>query len=221
MYILTDGKNYVMENPYKQGRYIKTTSVCSATKFTNAQARKILKYKQFKHFASVVVKNDSQETKPAVINPSYKGKKDIYIGENDIDFDENIITKIMDECNRIMEISGFELQEINNYKIMLYEALSKVDCASSDLQHALEDYRNRHNGKRPPCDRITKFGYLYEDIRESRQMIKRSIRILDVMENSITNKYSFVQTKDELHKTLNSPYQARTDYYKTALEILG
>lgn len=42
MFILTDGKNYIMENPVKQGVYISTTSPTMAKKFTYKQARTIL-----------------------------------------------------------------------------------------------------------------------------------------------------------------------------------
>ena len=34
MFILTDGKNYVMENPMKQGVYLQTTSPIQAKEFT-------------------------------------------------------------------------------------------------------------------------------------------------------------------------------------------
>lgn len=34
MYILSDEKNYVMENPMKQGTYISTTSPIQAKQFT-------------------------------------------------------------------------------------------------------------------------------------------------------------------------------------------
>ena len=42
MFILTDGKNFVMENPMKQGTYISTTSPVQAKEFSFKQARSLL-----------------------------------------------------------------------------------------------------------------------------------------------------------------------------------
>ena len=38
-FILTDGKNYVMENPMRPGDYLSTTSPVQAKEFTFKQAR--------------------------------------------------------------------------------------------------------------------------------------------------------------------------------------
>ena len=46
MFILTDGKNYVMENPMKVGEYISTTSPIQAKEFTYKQARTLLQNKK-------------------------------------------------------------------------------------------------------------------------------------------------------------------------------
>lgn len=48
MFILTDGKNYVMENPMKQGVYLQTTSPIQAKEFTYKQARTLLNSKSKK-----------------------------------------------------------------------------------------------------------------------------------------------------------------------------
>ena len=42
MFILTDGKNYVMENPMKSGEYMITTSSSMAKEFTYKQARSLV-----------------------------------------------------------------------------------------------------------------------------------------------------------------------------------
>ena len=44
MFILTDGKYYVMENPMKIGDYIKTTSPVQAKQFTYKQARNLAEH---------------------------------------------------------------------------------------------------------------------------------------------------------------------------------
>ena len=46
MFILTDGKNYVMENPIKQGTYVSTTSPLQAKEFTWKQSRSLLRSKK-------------------------------------------------------------------------------------------------------------------------------------------------------------------------------
>lgn len=49
MFILTDGKNYVMENPMKTGEYISSTSINHARKFSYKQARNLVKRKGKKY----------------------------------------------------------------------------------------------------------------------------------------------------------------------------
>ncbi len=48
MFILTDGKNFIMENPVKKGVYIATSTVNMAKEFTYKQARTILNNKSKK-----------------------------------------------------------------------------------------------------------------------------------------------------------------------------
>ena len=48
MFILTDGKNYIMENPVKRGAYIATKTEVMAKEFTYKQARTILNNKSKK-----------------------------------------------------------------------------------------------------------------------------------------------------------------------------
>ena len=45
-FILTDGKNYVMENPMKSGDYLSTTSPVQAKEFTFKQARSLTRNKK-------------------------------------------------------------------------------------------------------------------------------------------------------------------------------
>ena len=46
LYILTDGKNYVMENPLAHGNYIQTTYSVKAKEFTYKQAKSLLQTKK-------------------------------------------------------------------------------------------------------------------------------------------------------------------------------
>lgn len=49
MFILTDGKNYVMENPMKSGEYMITTSSSMAKEFTYKQARSLVQNSRKKY----------------------------------------------------------------------------------------------------------------------------------------------------------------------------
>ena len=49
MFILTDGKNYVMENPMKIGEYMTTTSSTMAKEFTYKQARSLVQNNRKKY----------------------------------------------------------------------------------------------------------------------------------------------------------------------------
>lgn len=72
MFILTDGKYYVMENPMKIGNYIKTTSPIQAKEFTYKQARKLVqnsrkKYSWIKEFQLVDVDSGEKSSKSSII----------------------------------------------------------------------------------------------------------------------------------------------------------
>ena len=82
VFILTDGKNYVMENPMKIGDYLATTSPVQAKEFTYKQARSLVqksgkKYSWIKKFQLVDV--DSGEESSKSLN--YKGNADVYVDE--------------------------------------------------------------------------------------------------------------------------------------------
>lgn len=49
LFILTDGKNYVMENPMKLGEYMITTSSSMAKRFTYKQARSLVQNSRKKY----------------------------------------------------------------------------------------------------------------------------------------------------------------------------
>lgn len=46
MFILTDGKNYVMRNPINPDKYMSTTSSVKAEQFTYKQARSLVRNKK-------------------------------------------------------------------------------------------------------------------------------------------------------------------------------
>ena len=89
MIILTDGKNYVMENPMKKGVYISTTSPIQAKEFTFKQAKAVLNNRSKKMaWIKCYYMVDKEIDKKPKISLKQKGNGGVYIGTNDISFDE-------------------------------------------------------------------------------------------------------------------------------------
>lgn len=221
MFILTDGKNYVMENPMQQGGYLSTTSPIQAKEFTYKQARSLLnnrskKISWIKGFHMV-----NQET-GQVCEPSlnYKGNGGVYIGENDVEFDDTIITLIYKEVKSIIGLAGWSMNQLKTYEEMLNIGLSKYDSAESDINHALQKYKEDNNGKKPQAHKMAKIAYLLDDIRDKHKNIKQCLRYIQVMENAITYNYTIEKIKLELTKARNEEYKGRTEYYQMALDLL-
>lgn len=220
MFVLTDGKYYVMENPMKIGDYIKTTSPVQAKQFTYKQARNLVqksrkKYSWIKKFQLVDV--DSGEKSSKSLN--YKGNADVYVDEN-IKFDDSILDKIIKESNSIIGLAGWNLQQLNTYENLLNTQLSVCDSAESDIKHALEKYKEDNNGKKPQAHKAAKIGYLLDDVRDRHKRIKHCIRCVKVMQDAVAYQYSISKIKFELSKVSNGEYKGRTEYWKMALEIL-
>ena len=83
MYILINGKGYVMENPMKMGEYINTTSPVHAKEFSYKQARSLLKNKSkklswIKSFYMV----DVETNQVCETSRYYNGNAGVYLGEN-------------------------------------------------------------------------------------------------------------------------------------------
>lgn len=221
MYILTDGKNYVMENPMRQGVYLSTTSPVQAKEFTYKQARNLLNNKSKKmswiRNFHMFNKDGTPYTKNA---PTYKGNGGVYIGVNDIDFDVSIIDKIFCESNSIMNLYGWGLTQLKTYEEQLNRALSKYDSAESDIDHALQKYKEDNDGKKPQAHKMAKVGYLLDEVRDIRKKVKQSIHYVQVMENATTSAYSLEKLKLELEKAKHVEYKGRTEYYQKALDLL-
>lgn len=221
MFILTDGKNYIMKNPVKKGVYIATSTAAMAKEFTYKQARTILnnrskKMSWIKNYY-MVNKENGQVTETS---PLYKGRAGIYVGENDIEFDDTIIIKIYHETETITGLAGWSLNQIKTYKEQLKIGLSKYDSAVSDIEHALQKYKKVKNGKKPQAHKAAKIGYLLEEIRSKHENIKQCLDYIQVFENAIINNYTIEKIKLELTEAQHKEYRGRTEYYKIALEIL-
>lgn len=116
MFILTDGKSYVMENPMKIGEYISSTSINHAKKFTYKQARNLIqrkgkKYSWIKKYYLV----DDETGEKSDKSLYYKGNKDVYTDTN-IPIDDKILDQILNETDSILGLAGWNIQQLSTYK---------------------------------------------------------------------------------------------------------
>lgn len=221
MFILTDGKNYVMENPMKQGAYISTTSPIQAKEFTWKQARSLLRSKKksmgwIKTFYTI-----DQDTGKVEKDVKYcKGNGGAYIGRNDVDFDDSIIDMIFKETKSVIGLAGWSMTQLKTYEEELNIGLSKYDSAESDIGHALQKYKEDNGGKNAQAHKMAKIGYLLGEIREKHKNIKQCLDYIKVMEDAITYGYTIEKIKLELTKAKHVEYKGRTEYYQMALKLL-
>lgn len=219
MFVLTDGKYYVGENPMKGGEYVRATSPLYAKKFTYKQARALLQNNR-KKLAWVRGFQMIEEKTGEIENKNYKGNGGVYIGNKDIEFDKDIFDLIYKETDSILGLAGWSSTQLKTYKEQLRNALSKADSAESDIVHALQKYKEDSGGKKPQAHKMTKVGYLLDDVRDEHKNIKQCLRYVEVMEDAIQFGYSIEKIKLELSKAKNSEYQGRTEYYQMALDLL-
>lgn len=221
MFILSDGKNYVMENPMKRGTYISTTSPIQAKEFTWKQARTLLQNKKksmswIRSYSAI-----NQDTGIVDKDLKYsKGNGGIYIGGNDIEFDESIINKIYEETRSIIGLAGWSMTQLKTYEEELFNGLSKYDSAESDIVHALQKYKEDNAGKKAQAHKMAKVGYLLDEVRDKHKHIKQCLDYIKVMEDAITYSYTIEKIKLELTKAKHTEYKGRTEYYQRALDLL-
>ena len=219
-YYLSDGKNYVADNEMKPGEYILTTYLVKAKKFTykaanNLKKRKGKKWTPF-HNMSLVRADDGEKEKEI----RTLGNGGAFIGDHDFEFDKQVINYIFNEAKLIIGLAGWSEMQLQTYKNQLLDGLAKYDSAESDVKHAMKGYKSKHYGKKPQAHKMSKIGYLLEDIRETRRDIKECIRCIDVMMDAITYHYTLEKLKLELSKVQHKEYQGRTEYYQMAIDIL-
>ena len=222
MIILTDGKNYVMENPMKKGVYISTTSPIQAKEFTFKQAKAVLNNRSKKMaWIKCYYMVDKEIDKKPKISLKQKGNGGVYIGTNDISFDEAIIEEIYQEIRSILGLAGWSKMQLQTYKEELTIGLSKYDSAESDIVHALQKYKEDNNGKKAQAHKMAKIAYLLDEIREKHKNIKQCLDYIEVFEDAITYKYTLEKLKLEIAKEQHVEYKGRTEYYQKALEMLN
>lgn len=218
MFVLSDGKNYVMENPMKLGEFLATTTPVKAKQFTYKQARSLVqrkgkKYSWIKSYQLI----DLDTGEKAANSLFYKGNGGIYMNESEFDYE--LLDKIIEESNSILGLAGWDMEQLNTYKNLLNTELSICDSAESDIKHALQTYKEEA-GKKSPANRMAKLGYLLDDIRDKHKRIKQCLGYIQVMQDAITHQYSIGKIKLELSKAQHVAYKGRTKYYQLAMDIL-
>lgn len=213
MFILTDGKNYVMENPMKVGEYMSTTSSIQAKEFTYKQARSLLQNKKkslswIRSYNMVNQKTGQIETGI----PKYSNEG-IFCGDKDFEFDESIIDAIKQEVNSIIGLAAWDINQLNTYIAMLNQGVQFYDSAIQDIKHARLD-------KRPPAHIRTKIDGIMNELEEKRRDAKQTRSYVDILIKAIKEQWAIGKIKAELSKAKYVPYKGRTKYYEMVKNLL-
>lgn len=213
MFNLTDGKNYVMENPIQSGQYISTTSSIQAKKFTYKQARSLLQNKKkslswIRQFHMV-----NQETGEVETDIPKFSNEGIFCGDKDFEFDESIIDTIKQEVSSIIGLAAWDINQLNTYLAMLNQGVQFYDNAIQDVKHVRLD-------KRPPAHIRTKIDGIANELEEKRRDVKQTRNYIDVLIKAIKEQWSIGKIKTELSKAKYVPYKGRTKYYEIVENLL-
>ncbi len=213
MFILTDGKNYVMENPLQVGQYLSITYPIKAKEFTYKQARSLLhnKRKSLSWVKSFYMLN--KETGKIETEIPQFSNEGVFCGDKDFTFDETTIEVIGKEVNSIVGLTAWDYKQLNSFIAMLNQGLQYYDSAISDVRHARMD-------KRPPANVRTKIDGILNELVEKRRDIKQTITYVEVMINAIKEHWTIGKVREELSKAKYLPYKGRTKYYDMVENLL-
>lgn len=165
MFTLTDGKNYVMENPMKVGNYISTTNPLQAKEFTYKQARSLLQNtrKSLSWIKSYhMINQETGEVETGIPKFCNEG---IFCGDKEFVLKDEILDVIQSEINSIIGLTAWSIEELIAYNSQLNQGLQFYESAISDVKHARMD-------KRPPANIMTKVDKLLNELEEKRRDIK-------------------------------------------------
>ena len=213
MFILTDGKNYVMENPMKVGEYLSTTSPLQAKDFTYKQARSLLqnKKKPLSWIKSMhMVNTETGKTEENIPKYSNEG---VFCGDKDFEFDDSIIDTIKQEVNSILGLAAWDINQLNTYVAMLNQGVQYYDNAIQDIKHVRLD-------KRPPAHIRTKIDGIMNELEEKRRDIKQARNFTEILIKAIKEQWAIGKIKAELSKAKYVPYKGRTKYYEIVEDLL-
>lgn len=213
MYILTDGKNYVMENPMQAGQYLSTTSPIQAKEFTYKQARSLLqnKKKALSWVTSYHMLN--KETGKCETEIPRYSNEGVFCGDKNFEFDESIIDTIKQEVDTIIGLAAWDINQLNTYIAMLNQGVQYYDIAISDVKHARLD-------KRPPAHIRTKIDGLMNDLEEKRRDVKQTRNYINILIMAIKEQWTIGKIKAELSNAKYVPYKGRTKYYEMVEDLL-
>lgn len=212
MYLLTDGKNYVMRNPMDAMKYISTTSPVMATQFTYKEARTLIQNKKaatrwIKQYH--MVECETNET--VECDPKSVSRKDLFVTD---EYNSDVIAEVITEKNNILGLAGWSSVQLETYRAILNNNQSYCDCALSDIRHAINDI-----DKIPAHTRAKIVGY-EKDILSKRAKTKECIRYIDTMITAIKNNYTLEKLKLEISKVEPEQYKGRTKYYNFIKELI-
>lgn len=213
MFILSDGKSYVMENPMQVGQYISTTSPIQAKEFTYKQARSLLqnKKKSLSWIKSYhMVNQESGQVETDIPRFSNEG---VFCGDKEFEFDESIIDTIKQEVNSIIGLAAWDINQLNTYIAILNQGVQFYDNAIQDIKHARLD-------KRPPAHIRTKIDGIINEMEEKRRDAKQTRNYVNILIKAIKEQWSIGKIKAELSKAKYVPYKGRTKYYEIVEELL-
>lgn len=213
MFILTDGKNYVMENPMKQGNYLSTTSPIQAKEFTFKQARGLLQNKKKALSWMKTYYMVNQETGQIETDVPKFSNEGIFCGDKDFEFDESIINTIKQEVSSIIGLAAWDIKQLNTYITILNQGVQFYDNAIQDIKHARLD-------KRPPAHIRTKIDGIMNELEEKRRDVKQTRNYIDILIKAIKEQWSIGKIKAELSKAKYVPYKGRTRYYEMIENLL-
>lgn len=213
MYILTDGMNYVMENPMKPCEYISTTYPVKAKEFTYKQARNLLQNKKkslswIKKMRMVNTENGKVEENV----PKYSNEG-IFCDDKNFEFDENVIAEIKNEVTSILGLAAWDSNQLTAYVSMLNQGVQFYDNAIQDIKHARLD-------KRPPAHIRTKIDGMANELEEKRRDIKQCRNYVNILLKAINEQWTIGKIKAELSKARYVPYKGRTKYFGIVEELL-
>lgn len=213
MFILTDGKNYVMENPMKIGEYISTTSPLQAKEFTYKQARSLLQNKKKSQSWIKQMTMINQETGQAETEIPKYNNEGIFCDDKDYEFDEHILEEIKQEVTSIIGLAAWDINQLNTYLAMLNQGVQFYDNAIQDVKHARLD-------RRPPTNVRTKIDGIMNELEEKRRDIKQTRNYINILSKAIKEQWSIGKIKAELSKAKYVPYKGRTKYFEMVESLL-
>lgn len=108
--------------------------------------------------------------------------------------------------------------EKRNQSYNIEDLVEKIKKKKLTFDYPIQ--REDSGGEKPQAHKMSKIGYLLDEVRDKHKHIKQCLNYVKVMEDAITYSYTIEKLKLELTKAKHSDYQGRTEYYQMALSLL-